>query len=123
MTKHNDKLNSFKKKHTLEARQTESAKIIKKYEGRIPVIVTKDYKCKLDDMTRNKFLAPGDLTLGQFMYVIRKRIKLKETESIFMFVNDTVLAPTSHTMNTLYEHYKDEDGFLYLVYCNENVFG
>jgi GABA(A) receptor-associated protein len=123
MTKMNAKLNSFKKKHTLEARQTESAKIIQKYVGRIPVIVTKDLKCKLDDMDRNKFLAPGDLTLGQFMYVIRKRIKLKETESIFMFVNDTVLAPTSHTMTTLYENYKDEDGFLYLVYCNENVFG
>ena len=119
----NEKLNSFKKKHTLEVRKTESSKIIKKYEGRIPVIVTKDSKCKLEDMTRNKFLAPGDLTLGQFMYVIRKRVKLTDTESIFMFVNDTVLAPTSHTINTLYENYKDEDGFLYLVYCNENVFG
>jgi GABA(A) receptor-associated protein len=123
MTKLNEKLNSFKKKHTLEVRKTESSKIIKKYEGRIPVIVTKDSKCKLEDMTRNKFLAPGDLTLGQFMYVIRKRVKLTDTESIFMFVNDTVLAPTSHTINTLYENYKDEDGFLYLVYCNENVFG
>ena len=119
----NDKLNSFKKKHTLEERQIESAKIILKYAGKIPVIITKDKKCTLNEMDRNKFLAPGDLTLGQFMYVIRKRIKLKETESIFMFVNDTVLAPTSHTMNTLYDNYKDEDGFLYLVYCNENVFG
>jgi len=123
MTKNNSKINAFKKKHTLEERKTESAKIIKKYEGRIPVIVTKDSKCKLDEMDRNKFLAPGDLTLGQFMYVIRKRINLKETESIFMFVNETVLAPTSHTMNALYEQYKDEDGFLYFVYCNENVFG
>lgn len=123
MTKLNAKLNSFKKTHTLEARKAESEKIITKYAGRIPVIVTKDSKCKLDDMDRNKFLAPGDLTLGQFMYVIRKRIKLKETESIFMFVNDTILAPTSHTMNTLHENFKDEDGFLYLVYCNENVFG
>jgi GABA(A) receptor-associated protein len=123
MTKINTKLNSFKKKHTLDERQNESTKIIKKYAGRIPVIVTKDSKCKLDDMDRNKFLAPGDLTLGQFMYVIRKRINLTETESIFMFVNETVLAPTSHTMNALYEQYKDEDGFLYFVYCNENVFG
>ena len=117
------KINAFKKKHTLEERKTESSKIITKYAGRIPIIVTKSSNCKLDEMDRNKFLAPEDLTLGQFMYVIRKRINLTESESIFMFVNETVLAPTSHTMNALYEKYKDEDGFLYFVYCNENVFG
>lgn len=36
---------------------------------------------------------PSDLTLGQFVYVIRKRINLGAEKAIFMFV-DNVLPPT-----------------------------
>lgn len=36
---------------------------------------------------------PSDLTLGQFVYVIRKRINLTAEKAIFMFV-DNVLPPT-----------------------------
>ena len=109
--------NPFKKKHSFDDRKMESSKIIKKYEDRIPVIVHKDPKSKLEDINKNKFLTPGDLTLAQFMYVIRKRIKLDESSSLFVFVNETVLAPTSHTMSALYDSHKDDDGFLYLIYC------
>ena len=60
--------NSFKKKHTFEQRKQESSKIIAKYEDRIPIIVFKDPKCKnLEEINKNKFLAPTDLTLGQIL--------------------------------------------------------
>ena len=36
---------------------------------------------------------PADLTVGQFVYVIRKRIKLSPEKAIFIFVNN-VLPPT-----------------------------
>jgi Autophagy protein Atg8 ubiquitin like len=39
---------------------------------------------------------PSDLTLGQFVYVIRKRINLSAEKAIFMFV-DNVLPPTGTT--------------------------
>ena len=116
--------NTFKKKHTLEERKSESDKIIKKYEDRIPIIVTKDPKCKnLEDISKNKFLAPTDLTLGQFLVVIRKRINLSEAEALFVFVDESILATTSQTIGNLYDNHKDEDGFLYMMYCSENVFG
>ena len=116
--------NTFKKKHTLEQRKNESSKIIEKYEDRIPIIVTKDPKCKsLDDINKNKFLAPTDLTLGQFLVVIRKRINLAESEALFVFVDESILATTSQTIGTLYNAHKDEDGFLYIIYCAENTFG
>ena len=115
--------NIFKKQHKLKDRKHESAKVISKYEDRIPVIVTKDPKSKLKSIDKNKFLTPGDLSLGQFLYVIRKRLELSETETLYVFVNESVLAPTSQNMNQLYNSYKDEDGFLYLMYCSENVFG
>jgi GABA(A) receptor-associated protein len=117
-------LNTFKKKHNLEQRKNESSKIIQKYEDRIPIIVTKDPKCKsLEDINKNKFLAPIDLTLGQFLIVIRKRINLADSEALFVFVDESVLATTSQTIGTLYNSHKDEDGFLYMMYCSENVFG
>ena len=41
----------------------------------------------------DRYLVPADLTVGQFVYVIRKRIKVSPEEAIFMFVKN-VLPPT-----------------------------
>ena len=41
--------------------------------------------------TRRNISSPADLTVGQFVYVIRKRIKLSPEKAIFIFV-DEVLA-------------------------------
>jgi GABA(A) receptor-associated protein len=80
-----------------------------------------------------------DLTVGQFVYVIRKRIKLAPEKAIFIFV-DEVLPPTAALMSAIYEEHKcvschyasvaahlvanrDEDNFLYVSYSGENTFG
>jgi hypothetical protein len=57
---------------------------------------------------------PADLTVGQFVYVIRKRIKLSPEKAIFIFV-DEVLPPTAALMSSIYDQHKDEDGFLYIT--------
>ena len=116
-------MNKFKKQHSLEKRKEESKRIREKYDNRVPLIVLKDKKSHLPDIDRFKFLAPHDITLGQFMYVVRKRIKLSTEESLFFFVNENVLVNSSQTMIGIYDAHKDEDGFLYLTYCSENVFG
>jgi GABA(A) receptor-associated protein len=113
----------FQKKFTLEKRLEESKKIIEKYENKIPIIVEKSKQGKLPSIDKCKFLVPSEMTLGQFMCVLRRRIKIADTESIFIFVNNNVLPPTTSLVSTLYEEYKNEDGFLYMSYCNENVFG
>ncbi len=40
-----------------------------------------------------RYLVPSDLTIGQFIYVIRKHIKLSSEKAIFIFVKN-VLPPT-----------------------------
>lgn len=67
-------------------------------------------------------MVPVDLTVGHFVYVIRKRIKLPSEKAIFIFVND-ILPPTAALISTIYEEHKDEDGFLYVLYSGENTFG
>lgn len=40
-----------------------------------------------------RYLVPADLTVGQFVYVVRKRIKLSPEKAIFIFVKN-ILPPT-----------------------------
>ncbi|XP_032743430.1 gamma-aminobutyric acid receptor-associated protein-like 2 [Rattus rattus] len=71
---------------------------------------------------KRKYLVPSDITVAQFMWIIRKRIQLPSEKAIFLFVDKTV-PQSSLTMGQLYEKEKDEDGFLYVAYSGENTFG
>merc|ERR1712060_48503 len=113
---------TFKQEHPLEKRQAEAQRIREKYPDRIPVIVEKAEKSDIPDIDKKKYLVPADLTVGQFVYVIRKRIKLSPEKAIFIFVSN-VLPPTAALMSSIYEEHKDEDGFLYIAYSGENTFG
>lgn len=56
------------------------------------VICEKVEKSDIATIDKKKYLVPADLTVGQFVYVIRKRIKLSPEKAIFIFV-DEVLPP------------------------------
>lgn len=70
----------------------------------------------------HRYLVPADLTVGQFVYVIRKRIKLSAEKAIFIFV-DNVLPPTgtllyifmSSITNT---HHLWNTFFFFSFYCS-----
>ena len=113
---------AFKEEHNIESRCQESSKIRSKYPDRIPVVVEKAPRTLIQDIDKRKFLVPADLTVAQFMYIIRKRIQLPPEKAMFLFVN-RVLPATSATMGSIYNDHKDEDGFLYIAYSGENTFG
>ena len=112
----------FKADHDFETRKSESIKIMNKYPCRIPIIVEKSNTCNLQAIVKKKYLVPKDLTMNQFIYVIRKRIKLNSSESIFLMI-DNRLCASNTSLDTIYEEYADEDGFLYIIYTSENTFG
>ncbi|XP_070597938.1 gamma-aminobutyric acid receptor-associated protein-like 1 isoform X8 [Erythrolamprus reginae] len=60
--------------------------------------------------------------VGQFYFLIRKRIHLRPEDALFFFVNNTI-PPTSATMGQLYEDNHEEDYFLYVAYSDESVYG
>jgi GABA(A) receptor-associated protein len=113
-------MNTFKANNTLKARKTLSHNIQARYPQRIPVVVERD--CTLPLLDKSKFITPFDLTLGQFVSVLRKRIKLEPEHALFVFVGQD-LAPNSSLLGKLYHEYADEDGFLYLYLASENTFG
>eukprot|EP01086_Lenisia_limosa_P011583 TRINITY_DN37793_c0_g1_i2.p1 TRINITY_DN37793_c0_g1~~TRINITY_DN37793_c0_g1_i2.p1 ORF type:complete len:115 (+),score=23.69 TRINITY_DN37793_c0_g1_i2:50-394(+) len=106
-----------------QKRVAESARIRERYPDRIPLVVEKAKKqTDIPDIDKKKYLIPADLTVGQFIFVIRSRINLSPDKAIFLYVNNT-LPPTSKLIATLYEENKDEDGFLYVTYAGESIFG
>ena len=114
--------NKFKEKHSFEKRKNESNKVLQKYTDRVPVIVQKHSSSDLPDVTKCKYLVPKDMTMSQFHFFIRKSIHLDSTQTIFMMINNGLVVG-SQLMVEAYETLKDDDGFLYVIYTNENVFG
>lgn len=103
-------------------RRGEASRIRAKYPDRCCVIVTKAANNDAPDIDRHKYLVPGDISMGQFTYVIRKRIKVNPEKAIFLFVGNSLPA-SGDLMAAVYEEKKSPDGFLYVTYSSENTFG
>merc|ERR1712125_205896 len=113
---------SFKEEHPVDKRKSEAERIRAKYPDRVPVICEKAVRSDIPDIDKKKYLVPADLTVGQFQYVIRKRIKLAPEKALFVFIANNI-PPNGALMSTVYEEQKDEDGFLYVKYSGESTFG
>lgn len=117
-------INKFKSENGYSKRLLESQRISCKYPDRIPVVCQKSCSAKngCPEIDKNKYLIPHDLTMAQFIYVIRKRLKLRPEVALFMFINGKIPSGTE-LMMTIYENEQDTDGFLYVFYSQENTFG
>ena len=97
---------------------------MEKYPDRIPIICEKwGNDSEIPDIDRKKYLVPMDLSIANFMYVIRKRLKVSPDKGIYLFVNDHIMPTTSALVSQYYTQYKDPDGFLYVAYSGESTFG
>ena len=115
---------TFKERHSLEKRIEESRNIMEKYPNRIPIICEKwGSDPDIPEIDRKKYLVPNDLSIGNFMYVIRKRLKMPAEKSLYIFIDDNIIPHTAGLVSNYYEKYKDEDGFLYISYSGESTFG
>jgi hypothetical protein len=129
--------------------------------NKIPIIIKKKkndtvlsklsyLKYKLPELDKCKFLVPKDLTVAQFIYVIRKRLKLSYEKSIIIYFKNSedklFIYPNSHTLEAVYNETRTSDvsskkeyncssgnnknddvaivdKFLYAFYTGENTFG
>ena len=108
------------KSRPFEIRQDESSKILHKYSDRVPIII--DTVNATFELDKYKYLVPRDLTVAQFLYVIRKRCKLAPEKGLFLFVNNTLLS-SGVLISQVYRNQADNDGFLYIIVSEESVFG
>jgi len=108
----------YKKLKNVDIRKCESSKLLKKYNNKIPIIIDKS-DIQLNDY---KFLVPNDITIHDFMYILRKRSKLTPEQSIFLFIQKSI-PPMNALIADIYKQYVDEDKFLYVHLYKENTFG
>tara|TARA_Y100000389_G_C17463824_1_gene523825 strand:+ start:660 stop:1043 length:384 start_codon:yes stop_codon:yes gene_type:complete len=120
----NEKKIDYKTTYPFDERKSEATRVLNKYPERIPIICQKvdNNDDSIPTIEKIKYLVPIDLTLAQFMCILRKKLDLPSEKAVFIFVNDTI--PTaSETIQKIYEEHKDLDGFLYMTYSGENTFG
>lgn len=145
----------FQHNYRFDLRVKESKSIMDKYPDRVPVIVERfkgiSSSDEIGDIDKSKYIVPKDLTFGQFIHVIRKRLpRLTPEKALFVFVgagkepedrwtlpedvkaelarlnltDGTHVLPTASSgMNEIYSTHHHVDGFLYMRYTGENVFG
>lgn len=120
----NSKKNSeFREKYSYPKRKDESTRIISKYPDRIPIICERR-GINIPKVDKHKYLVPRELTIGQFLFVIRNRMKIDPSIGLYLFIgNGSILANTAMLISDCYNNNKDEDGFLYINYSGENTFG
>lgn len=117
-------LMKYKQLNHFDARALESRRIRYQYPNRIPVICeTYGVNSDIPELDKKKYLIPYDLTAGQFMLFIRKRLKLRAEKGIFLLVNGKIQVAGSDIMRLVYERNIDEDGFLYCTIAGENDLG
>jgi len=114
----------YKSQRTFQQRCEESRAIRQKYPHRYPFIIEKSTHAKstVPEADKMKYLVPTDYTMGQFIALFRKNIKVPPETAIFFFCNNT-LPTTGVLMSEIYNQYKDTDGFAYLQYTGESTFG
>merc|ERR1712054_163808 len=78
---------------------------------------------KRAEVDGKKYLVPSELTVAQFQYVVRKRLRLPAEQAMFLFFDGRLPSANSVPLTQLYNDHKDQDGFLYVTYSGENTFG
>lgn len=113
----------FRDSFSFKNRIIESSKVLQQYPNCVPVIcenfLDNNDNLKID---KNKYLVPNNFTIGNFLLVIKKRFKINKYEALFIMI-DNKIPPLTLSFKELYYSHKDTDGFLYMTFTKENVFG
>ncbi len=113
----------FKKEKSFEVRRAEYEKIIKRYPDKIPLICEKAPRSKIKSIDKTKYLIEPNLSLPQFNATIRKKLDLDDKEAIFFLINGKTSLSGNDTLGTIYNKYKSNDGFIYIAYASEEIWG
>lgn len=94
------------------------------YPTKVPVIVERyNNEADLPTLNKKKFLVPQEITMSQFLTIIKKRLEIGPTKALFLLINSRTLAPLSKTLAEIYSEHRNTDGFLYITYSSQEVFG
>lgn len=77
-------------------------------------------------MANPKFLMPNTFKVSEVLTIIKKKLHLASGEhhGVILFAEGNRMLRMEDKISEVYENYKDkEDGFLYIVYSAEQIYG
>ncbi|KAG8129697.1 hypothetical protein E2320_016353 [Naja naja] len=98
-------------------------KLIRFIIGKVVVVERYRKEKTLPQLDRIKFLVSPDISMSQFIFTLRTRLSLTATQAFYLLVNNQTLPCPSLTILEIYNDNKDEDGFLYMTYASQEMFG
>jgi hypothetical protein len=112
----------FNENIPFEKRCEYSAAIARNFPNMVPIVISVGKSDGTIKLTKSKFLAPHELTFAKFAANVRTHSTIRETQSIFMLVNNMIPGMQT-TIGEIYKRHKNKDGFLYITVSTENCFG
>lgn len=99
-----------------------SDRIIEKYTNRYPILLWTLGSNII--IKKRKFIVPGNITIGQFLYVLRKQlIDFNSSEGLFLIVEGVdIMLPSNQIIEKVWKEY-NVNGFIRLALTKENTFG
>ena len=114
----------FKQKNTLEKRKEQFDKIKKEYPEKIPIIIERANNCSINKIIKTKYILSKSLTMAEFIKIIRTKLEIEPERALFFLANGKHTVSSNDSLGQIYDVQKDkEDGFLYMTYSEEMVYG
>ncbi|KAF5896033.1 microtubule-associated proteins 1A/1B light chain 3C-like [Clarias magur] len=114
----------FKQRKCLATRKDEVCTIRSKFPNKVPVIVERCIREKrLPLLDKTKFLVPHELTIGQFLCLLRSKIALEASQALYLLISGKNMCSMTASMAEVYSQHGDADGFLYMTYASQDMFG
>ena len=112
-------IETFKATHPFFSRKDLADRVLQRFHDRVPVYLGRHPTCTIE-LENYKYLAPIELTLNQMRLKIKYKKDLAPDRTLFFYSKERLM-PIELSVGNIYDRYKDDDGFLYLIYCDESV--
>ena len=107
---------------TKEERKSISDHLLNNYPNMVPIHISRKFNYE-KKIKKNKFLTPRNMTLNNFILIIRQKIIIDQYKSLCICHKDKLLN-INDTLGFLFDNYKNKtDNILYLFYITETSFG
>mmetsp|Transcript_52249 Transcript_52249/g.59712 ORF Transcript_52249/g.59712 Transcript_52249/m.59712 type:complete len:124 (-) Transcript_52249:690-1061(-) len=114
---------AFQDQVNLTKRTEMANSLTSRYPRHIPVILLKKDRNEVAECPKNKFLFSRSHTLSTILYVLRKHLPDRASRSALLLTVSNTIPSTNTPLGKLFDEFKDDDGLLYIVYMQENVYG